>query len=311
MRRWWLKRVGQLLIVIWALGTLVFFLNALLPGDPVTLMLGENALPGEVERVRHDLGLDRPILERYVRFWSHTLIGDFGTSVFTREPIRIELARRLRATALLAVASLSLALVIGLPVGWFAARRAGSFKDRVLTGLATLGVAIPSFWLAPLLMLLFSIRLGWLPVSGYGSLRHLVLPAVTLAAGLTAYLARISRAAFLQTLRQPFVTAARARGLPSHRILLFYIFKPSAIPIVTVAGLQLGALLTGTVITETIFAWPGVGRYLIEGIYARDYPVVQACVLVFGVIYALTNLLVDALYTYLDPRTRTLMEQFQ
>ena len=308
MTRWWIKRIGQLLIVIWALGTLVFFLNALLPGDPVTLMLGENALPGEVERVRHDLGLDRPLLERYVQFWGHALMGDFGSSVFTREPIRIELTRRLRATALLAVASLSLALIVGLPAGWFAARRAGSLKDRALTGLATLGVAVPSFWLAPLLMLLFSIRLGWFPVSGYGSLRHLVLPAVTLAAGLTAYLARISRAAFLHTLRQPFVAAARSRGLPAHRILLFYIFKPSAIPIVTVAGLQLGALLTGTVITETIFAWPGVGRYLIEGIYARDYPVVQACVLVFGVIYALTNLLVDALYTYLDPRTRTMME---
>lgn len=308
MTRWWLNRILNVLFVLWALGTLVFFLNSLLPGDPATLMLGENAFPGEIERLRHDLGLDRPLHTRYLLFWARTLQGDLGTSVFTGEPIASELARRLVATAQLAIASLSLALLIGIPLGWLAARRAGSGIDRTIIGLSTLGVAMPSFWLAPILMLLFSVKLGWFPVSGYGSLKHLVLPTVTLASGLLAYLTRISRSAFVDTLHQPFVTAARARGLPRRRILVYHIFKPSAIPILTVAGLQLGALLTGTVITETIFSWPGVGRYLIEGIYSRDYPVVQACVLLFGVIYALTNLCVDALYFILDPRTRSIQK---
>lgn len=304
MARMMIARLIHMLGVLIFLGTLVFILLEAVPGDPVTVMLGEATGPAEVEALRHQLGLEGSFLTRYVKFWGRMIRLDFGTSVFTGRPIGQELWVRLRMTGLLAFFSVTFALIVGMGLGWLAAIREGRWSDRAIIALATLGVAIPSFWLAPMLMLLFSVKLGWLPVSGSGTWKHLVLPTITLGSGLAAYLTRFCRTSFLDTFRQPFVLAARSRGLNRMRFLMAHILKPSTIPIVTVAGLQLGALLTGTVITETIFAWPGMGRYLVEGIFSRDYPVVQACVLVFGFIYACTNTLVDGLYLWLDPRTR-------
>jgi ABC-type dipeptide/oligopeptide/nickel transport system permease component len=284
--------------------TLVFSLIHLVPGDPVQVMLGESASAAEVAQVRARLGLNEALPRQYVAFLRGAATGDLGTSLRTNQPVMRVIAERIPATFALAFTAMAVASLAALPLGILAAVRAGSPVDRTAVTLALIGISIPNFWLGPLLALVFSVWLGWLPVSGYGSPAHVVLPALTLGAPLAAVLARVTRTSVLEELREPYVLAARARGLSTARAVLNHAFRNSLIPIVTVLGLQLGSVLTGAVITETIFAWPGVGRLLVQSIAARDYPTVQGCILIVAVTYVSVNLLVDLLYGVLDPRIR-------
>jgi len=302
--RFLVRRLLLTVPVLIGVATLVFSLVHLVPGDPVQAMLGESAAPGDVEEMRARLGLDRPLVEQYLAFAAGLVRGDLGTSLRTNQPVSTVVLERMPATLELAVAAMVVAAALALPLGVLAAVRRGTFTDHLSTTLALVGISMPTFWLGPLLAIVFSVWLGWLPVAGRGSLAHLVLPAVTLGAPLAAMLARMTRASLLEELRELYVTAARARGASQARAVLAHALRNSLIPIVTIAGLQFGSVLTGAVITETIFAWPGVGRLLVQSISARDYPAVQGCILLIAVTYVSMNLLVDVLYGVLDPRIR-------
>src|SRR6185295_4425787 len=267
-------------------------------------MLGESGSPAEMAELRTRLGLDRPLIVQYGHFLKGLATGDLGTSLRTNQKVAAAIAERMPATFELAVAAMLLAMGFAIPLGIIAAVRAGTHVDHAATTLALAGISIPNFWLGPLLAILFSVTLGWLPVSGRGTAGHLVLPAITLAAPLAAVLARMTRASVLEEVRELYVLAARARGVSRLRSVLKHAFRNILIPIVTVLGLQFGAVLTGAVITETIFAWPGVGRLLIQSISFRDYPLVQGCILLIAVTYVAMNLLTDLVYGLLDPRIR-------
>lgn len=304
MVRFLLRRLALTIPVLLGVSTLVFLLIHLIPGDPVQAMLGDSAAPQDVEALRERLGLNRPLYVQYGSFMTGVVTGDLGTSIRTNEKVTAAIAERMPATAELAVASMTVAILIAIPLGIIAAVRKGTGVDHIATTLALLGISMPTFWLGPLLAIIFSVSLGWLPVSGRGTLAHLVLPAITLGAPLAAVLARITRASVIEELGELYVLAARAKGVSRTRAVLKHAFRNSLIPIVTVLGLQFGAVLTGAVITETIFAWPGVGRLLIQSISARDYPAVQGCILLIAVTYVSVNLLVDLAYGFLDPRIR-------
>jgi len=290
--------------VLLGVATLVFALIHLIPGDPVRTMLGESAAEESVIELRGKLGLDRPLYQQYAIYLKDLARGNLGTSLRTNEPVAGAIAARLPATFELAAASMLVAIVIAIPLGILAAAGAGTFIDHLATTLALVGISMPNVWLGPLLAIVFAVELGWLPVSGRGTLAQLVLPALTLGAPLAAVLARMTRASVIDELREPYVTAARARGLSRTRAVVRHAFRNSLIPIVTVLGLQVGAVLTGAVITETIFAWPGVGRLLIQSIGFRDYPLVQGCILLIALTYVSVNLLTDLAYGLLDPRIR-------
>jgi peptide/nickel transport system permease protein len=290
--------------VLVGVATLVFSLLHLVPGDPVEAMLGESASREDVDNLRQQLGLDRPLYVQYVAFMSGAVTGDLGRSLRTGQRVTAAIGERMPATIELAMAAMLFAIVVALPLGILAAVRAGTAVDHGATTLALIGVSLPGFWLGPVLAILFAVELGWLPVSGRGTAAHLVLPAITLGAPLAAVLARMTRASVLEELREPYVMAARARGLSAARAVLRHAFRNSLIPIATVLGLQFGAVLTGADITETIFAWPGVGRLLIQSITFRDYPLVQGCILLIAVTYVAMNLVTDMVYGFLDPRIR-------
>ena len=298
------RRLLLTIPVLLGVATLVFSLIHLIPGDPVQAMLGESASPESVNELRSRLGLDRPLYAQYFSFLNGVAHGNLGTSLRTSEPVTAAIADRLPATFELAAAAMLVAVVIAIPLGVLAASRAGTAVDHAATTLALIGISMPNFWLGPLLAIVFAVELGWLPVSGRGTLAQLVLPAITLGAPLAAVLARTTRASVIDELRELYVTAARARGVSRMRAVLKHAFRNSLIPIVTVLGLQLGAVLTGAVITETIFAWPGVGRLLIQSISFRDYPLVQGCILLIALTYVSMNLLTDLAYGLLDPRIR-------
>jgi peptide/nickel transport system permease protein len=302
--RFLLRRLLLTIPVLFGVATLVFSLIHLVPGDPVQAMLGESAAPQDVEQLRSKLGLNRPLYAQYLNFMRKAAVGDLGTSLRTNQPVSTIIAERMPATFELAAAAMIVALVIAIPLGVLAAVRAGTSIDHAATTLALVGISMPNFWLGPLLAIVFSVTLGWFPVSGRGTAANLVLPAITLGAPLAAILARMTRASVLEELRELYVLAARARGVSRARAVLGHAFRNSLIPIVTVLGLQLGSVLTGAVITETIFAWPGIGRLLVQSIGARDYPAVQGCVLLIAITYVSTNLLVDVAYGFLDPRIR-------
>jgi peptide/nickel transport system permease protein len=298
------RRILLTIPVLLGVATLVFSLIHLIPGDPVQSMLGDGASPESVNELRSRLGLDRPLYVQYMSFLNGVAHGNLGTSLRTSEPVTAAIADRLPATFELAAAAMLVAVVIAIPLGVIAAVGAGTFVDHIATTLALIGISMPSVWLGPLLAIVFAVELGWLPVSGRGTLAQLVLPAVTLGAPLAAVLARMTRASVIDELRELYVMAARARGVSRVRAVLKHAFRNSLIPIVTVLGLQLGAVLTGAVITETIFAWPGVGRLLIQSIGFRDYPLVQGCILLIALTYVSMNLLTDLAYGFLDPRIR-------
>lgn len=304
MLRYLVRRLLLTVPVLLGVATLVFALIHLVPGDPARSMLGDTASQEEIEQLRHALGLDRPLLIQYKSFLGGLVRGDLGTSFRNGVPVAQEIRDRLFRTFQLAFAAMFVAVAIAIPLGILAAVFRGTAIDHGAMTLALVGISMPNFWLGPLLAILFAVRLGWLPVAGTGSLAHLVLPAVTLGAALAAILARMTRASLLEELRELYVLAARARGLSRARAILRHAFRNSLIPVVTIIGLQFGAVLTGTIITETIFAWPGVGRLLIQAINFRDYPLVQGCILFISFTYVLMNLLTDITYGLLDPRIR-------
>ncbi len=304
MGRYLLRRLLLTVPVLLGVATLVFALIHLVPGDPAQSMLGESASPKEIEALQKSLGLDKPLLIQYRAFLAGLARGNLGTSFRFGTPVTQEIRKRLPDTALLAVCAMAVAIVVAIPLGIVAAVFRGRFLDHAAMTLALAGISMPSFWLGPLLAILFAVKFGWLPVSGSGTPLHLVLPAVTLGTALAAILARMTRSSVIEELRELYVMAARARGLSQARAVVRHAFRNSLIPVVTIIGLQFGAVLTGTIITETIFGWPGVGRLLIQAINTRDYPLVQGCILFISVTYVAMNLLTDLTYGFLDPRIR-------
>ena len=304
MIRFLARRLLLTLPVLAGVATLVFSLIHLVPGDPVEAMLGESASRQDVANLRHQLGLDRPLYLQYAAFIGGAVTGDLGRSLRTGQSVVGAIAERMPATIELAIAAMLFAGLAAVPLGILAAVRAGTAVDHAATAIALVGISVPSFWVGPILALVFAVELGWLPVSGRGTPAHLVLPAITLGAPLAAVLARMTRASLLGELREVYVLAARGRGISRTRAVLRHAFRNSLVPLVTIVGLQFGAVLTGAVITETIFAWPGVGRLLVQSITFRDYPLVQGCILLIAATYVVVNLVADLLYGFLDPRIR-------
>lgn len=297
-----LRRLVLVIPVVWAVVTLVFLLLHLVPGDPVLAFLGETATPEQVAEMRHRFGLDRPLLEQYVTYWRHVVRGDLGVTFVDRRPVAEKILSRYPATLQLAVAALLVAVTIAIPLGVTAARHHGGVRDAAASLLALVGIALPNFALGPLLILLFSVKLAWLPPSGFGEPAHLILPAFTLGAALAAILTRLVRTSVLEELRQEYVKTARAKGLDERTVIYRHVLRNGLIPVVTIVGLQFGVLLGGAIITERIFNWPGIGTLTIEAIAARDYPLVQGCLLVIALTYIVVNTATDFLYRVLDPR---------
>ena len=282
--------------------TIVFMLIHVVPGDPVEVMLGESAQVADKEALRETLGLNLPLSTQWLNYVSGLLQLDLGTSLHSKRPVVEILSERIPATSLLAGTRILIALIIAFPLGVLAAVRKDSFWDTSAMAFSMLGVAIPNFWMGPLLILVFSLWLGWFPVSGNDQTLSLVLPALTLGTALAAILSRMIRSSLLEVLNEDYIRAANARGLSPTTIIWKHGLKNAALPVVTIMGMQLGALLAGAVITETVFSWPGIGQLTIESIQKRDYPVVQSCVLLISLSYVFINLLTDLAYAYLDPR---------
>jgi ABC-type dipeptide/oligopeptide/nickel transport system permease component len=304
MARHLLYRLLLTLPAIWLVLTMVFFLIHIVPGDPVEQMLGEGAATGQVAQLRHSLGLDQPLYVQYGRYLGEVVRGDLGQSFKFQSPVRSVIFERYPATLQLAFFALLVCAAIAIPAGVIAAYRRGSSADRSIGVFTLLGLAVPNFALGPLLITLFSIKLGWLPVSGRGGALHYILPAATLGAALAAILTRMVRSSMLEELSSDYIRTARAKGLSARAVLLRHALRNALIPIITILGLQFGTLLAGTIVTETIFSWPGIGRLTVMAISSRDYPLLQGCILVIALSYVLVNLLTDVLYAVIDPRVR-------
>lgn len=283
---------------------MVFLLIHIVPGDPVEQMLGEGASLGQTVELRHTLGLDQPLLVQYGHYLVQIAQGDLGESFKFQAPVRRVIFERYPATLQLAFLALFVCAAIAIPAGVWAAYRRGSAADHAVGVFSLLGLAIPNFALGPLLIVLFSIQLGWLPVSGRGGVLNYILPAATLGAALAAILTRMVRSAMLEELSSDYVRTARAKGLSTPVVLVRHALRNALIPIITILGLQFGTLLAGTIVTETIFSWPGIGRLTVQAISSRDYPLLQGCILVIALSYVLVNLLTDILYAVIDPRVR-------
>nr|WP_041928528.1 nickel ABC transporter permease [Methylotenera mobilis] len=299
-----IQRLTSLLTVIFGVLVLTFLLIHLVPGDPVDVMLGESANVADRAALRADLGLNQPLIQQFGHYVVKLMQGDFGQSIHTQTPITELIKARYPATLKLALLSLLIGVVIGVPLGVFAALKAGHWQDFVVTIVSVRLSAMPAFWLGPVLMLIFAVWLGWLPVSGMDSEASIILPAVTLGFGLSAILTRMTRTSLLEVLNDDYIRTARAKGLSEQTVILRHALRAALLPIITIVGLQMGSLLAGTVITETIFSWDGIGRLLVESIEKRDYPVTQACVLIVALSYVLVNLFTDILYSLADPRVR-------
>ena len=304
MGRFLLARLLSALAAIFGVACLVFFLIHLVPGDPVDVMLGESARPADRELLRTSLGLDKPVMTQLMNYFSGLGQLDLGRSLHTRGAVADLLAERIPATLELAIAALFCAVVLAIPLGILAAVQRGKAWDWGAMGFSMLGVSIPNFWLGPLLILCFSLWLGWTPVSGKTGWSSLILPAVTLGTGFSAILARMVRSSLLEVLGEDFVRTARAKGLSELQVIWRHAMGNAWLPVVTLVGLQLGALFGGAVVTEVVFDWPGVGSLMIESIQKRDYPVVQGCVLFISLSYVLVNAVTDLLYGLIDPRIR-------
>ena len=304
MKSYVAKRLILLIPTLLGVVTLVFFLIHMIPGDPVEVMLGETAQSADKERLRQDLGLDQPIPVQYAHFLEGLAKGDMGRSYFYRQPVSKVIIERIPATAELALAGMIVALIIAIPLGIIAALRKNTAIDHGSMFLSLVGVSMPHFWLGPLLILAFAIAWPLFPASGREGLASLVLPAVTLGTALAAVLSRMTRASVQESLGEQYVTAARARGLPERRVIGKHVLRNALIPVVTIVGLQFGSLLSGAVITENVFSWPGLGTLFIGSIQSRDYPVVQGCVLFISLTYVLINLATDLIYAAIDPRIR-------
>jgi ABC-type dipeptide/oligopeptide/nickel transport system permease component len=302
MKNYFVRRTLLLIPILFAVITIVFAFLRLIPGDPVEAMLGEGARSADVAAMRKELLLDQPLLKQYFHYLRGVFRGDLGNSWNTRVPVATAIISRLPATLVLAAGGMLIAILIAFPLGILAAKNVNRWPDRIAMVMAVAASAIPHFWLAPLLILLFSISLGWFPVSGTGTPLYAVLPSFTLGLALAAILVRMIRSSMLEELQSDYIRTARAKGTSERTILWRHALPNAMLPVLTILGLQFGSLLTGAIITETIFSWPGIGRLLIQAIYSRDYPLVQGCILVFASLYALVNLIVDLLYGVLDPR---------
>jgi ABC-type dipeptide/oligopeptide/nickel transport system permease component len=304
MARHLLQRFLLTLPALWLVLTLVFLMIHIVPGDPAEQMLGEGAAPGALAQLRHDLELDRPLHTQYGHYLAQLAHGDLGQSIKFQAPVRRIIFERYPATLQLAFLALCVCAAIAVPAGVLAASRRGHSADRAVGVFTLFGLAFPNFALGPVLILLFSIELGWLPVSGRGGPLYYILPAATLGAALAAILTRMVRGAMLEELSSDYVRTARAKGLSARAVLFRHAFRNALIPIITILGLQFGTLLAGTIVTETIFSWPGIGRLTVQAISSRDYPLLQGCILVIAVSYVVVNLLTDLLYSLIDPRVR-------
>lgn len=302
MKRYLLQRLLLLLPTLLGALTLVFCLIHLIPGDPVEVMLGETASAADKEELRHALGLDRSLFVQYASFLSGLARGSLGRSLYEQGGVAELIGARLPATVELALCAMVFALLISAPLAILAALNKHSWIDRFALLFSLLGLSMPNFCIGPLLMILLSIHLGWLPVSGRGGFSHLVLPAMTLGLGMAAILTRILRATLLQVAGEEYLQAARAKGLSESRVWLKHAMRNALLPVITIMSLQLGGLLAGSIITETIFSWPGIGRLTVQAIQTRDYPLVQGCILTLGISYVLVNFLTDICYRLADPR---------
>ena len=302
MTRYVVGRLLWIVPVLLGVSLLVFSIMKLVPGDVAQVIAGMDGTAEDVELIRRSLGLDRPVYEQYLTFLVNSLQGDFGRSAVTKRPVADEIASRIGPTAELAIAAFLVALVVGLPAGVISATKRYSIWDTLATLIALIGVSMPVFWLGLMLMLLFSVTLGWLPSSGAGTLAQLVLPALALGSASTAIIARQTRSGMLEVLSQDYVRTARAKGLTEKVVMLRHALKNALIPTITVAGLQVGYLMGGAVLAETVFARPGLGRLLVDSIARRDIPVVQTTIMLLSITFVLVNLVVDLLYVKLDPR---------
>ena len=302
MTRYVVGRLLWIVPVLLGVSLLVFSIMKLVPGDVAQVIAGMDGTAEDVELIRRSLGLDRPVHEQYLTFLVNSLQGDFGRSAVTKRPVADEIASRIGPTAELAIAAFLVALLVGLPAGVISATKRYSIWDTLATLIALIGVSMPVFWLGLMLMLLFSVTLGWLPSSGAGTLAQLVLPALALGSASTAIIARQTRSGMLEVLSQDYVRTARAKGLTENVVMLRHALKNALIPTITVAGLQVGYLMGGAVLAETVFARPGLGRLLVDSIARRDIPVVQTTIMLLSITFVLVNLVVDLLYVKLDPR---------
>jgi ABC-type dipeptide/oligopeptide/nickel transport system permease component len=303
-----LRRIGLRFLLaipaLWLIVTMVFLLAHIVPGDPVQEMLGEGARVEDLNQLRHALGLDLPLATQYARYLAGVVRGNLGESFRYQRPVSRVILEHYPATLELSFVALLACAAIGISAGVLSAHKRGHIEDRAVSVFTLLGLSVPNFALGPVLILLFSVILGWLPVSGRGGLAHLVLPAITLGAALAAILTRMVRIAVIEELSSDYVRTARAKGLSESAVLFRHAFRNALIPILTILGLQFGTLLAGTIVTETIFSWPGIGRLAVTAIQARDYPLLQGCILLIAVSYVLVNLLTDFVYLLVDPRVR-------
>jgi ABC-type dipeptide/oligopeptide/nickel transport system permease component len=289
---------------LWLILTMVFLLAHIVPGDPVAQMLGEGARAEDLTQLRHALGLDLPLPVQYGRYLSGVLHGNLGESFRFQQPVLKVVAEHYPATLELAAVALLICALIGIPAGVLAAHKRGERTDHIVAVLTLFGLSVPNFALGPVLILLFSVVLGWLPVSGRGGMSHLILPAFTLGAALAAILTRMVRTSVIEELSADYVRTARAKGVSESGVLFRHALRNALIPILTILGLQFGSLLAGTIVTESIFSWPGIGRLAVQAIGARDYPLLQGCILLIAVSYVFVNLLTDLVYALVDPRVR-------
>ncbi len=304
MARYLIHRLIGILPVLLLISLLVFGFVHMLPGDPARLVAGQDATPQDIAAVRAALGLDRPLWEQYLTYVGNVLQGDFGISLKTRRPVSEEIGERFFPTFWLTVISMAWATVFGLIIGVSSAVRRGRWQDHGGMLVAVSGISLPSFWLGLLLIDWFSVRLGWLPTSGYGTLAHFVLPSITLGAGVAAVMARFTRSSFGEIAREDYIRTARAKGVFERLVVWKHVLRNALIPIITMVGLQFGFLLGGSIVVETVFAWPGLGRLLVDSVSFRDYPVIQAEILLFSLEFILINLIVDVLYAFVNPEIR-------
>lgn len=302
MKRYLLQRLLLFFPSLLGVLTLVFFFIHFVPGDPVEVMLGETASASDKEALRRELGLNEPVWTQYLGFLKGLAVGDLGRSLYHQEKVMDLVLARFPATLELTLAAMAVATLCALPLGVLAAWKRRTWVDRCALLLSLFGLAMPNFWLGPLLIIAFSIQLGLLPVSGRGGLSHLILPSLTLGTAMAALLTRMIRSSLLEVIHEDYIQSARAKGLSEITVWLKHALRNSLLPVITILGLQFGSLLAGSVITETIFTWPGIGRLTIQAIQTRDYPLLQGCVLVIAICYLVVNLFTDILYRVIDPR---------
>ncbi|MBW2015762.1 MAG: ABC transporter permease [Deltaproteobacteria bacterium] len=304
MSQYVVKRLISTIPVLIGISIMLFFMLRALPGDPAQVLAGQMATQEDIQLIRTQLGLDRPIYIQYATFFWRLIRFDLGRSARTQNPVILEIWARLPNTIILAVIAITLACLFGIPAGIISAVRPYSVLDYFVTAATLFGISMPVFWLGLMLVVVFSVLLHWLPAGGTGSWKHLILPSITLSAFVVAFIARMTRSSMLEVLSQDYTTTARSKGLKEKVVIIKHALKNALIPIITVVGLQFGMLLGGAVLTETVFAWPGLGRLIVDSILARDYPVIQGAILIFGLLYILVNLIVDVIYAFVDPRIR-------